>query len=54
MPDTLINDLDVRRRAWGLAYALMGNAEDAEDVVQDGLIVAFDKAQSIPQADRAR
>jgi RNA polymerase sigma-70 factor (ECF subfamily) len=54
MPDTLINDLEVRRRAWGLAFALMGNAEDAEDVVQDALIVAFDKARSIPQADRAR
>lgn len=54
MPDTLINDLDVRRRAWGLAFAMMGNAEDAEDVVQDALIVAFDKAPSIPQADRIR
>ncbi len=54
MPDTLINDLEVRRRAWGIAFALMGNAEDAEDVVQDALIVAFDKARSIPQADRAR
>lgn len=54
MPDALIDDLEVRRRAWGLAFALLGNAADAEDAVQDALIVAFDKAQSIPRSDRGR
>ena len=48
MPDTLFQDLEIRRCAWGLAYAMMGNAADAEDVLQDAFLVAHDKARSVP------
>jgi DNA-directed RNA polymerase specialized sigma24 family protein len=54
MPDTLINDLDVRRRAWGLAFAMMGNAADAEDVLQDAFLIAHDKARSVAPAEQMR
>ena len=36
------------RPAWRLAYALVGNAADAEDVVQEAFVVATRKPHAIP------
>ncbi len=38
-------------RAWRLAYSLMRNAADAEDVVQNAFVVAASRRESLPAAD---
>ncbi len=41
-------DLECSRRAWGLAYALLQNAADADDVMQLAMVVAWRRQAQIP------